>query len=127
MNRELFISQIRSEVPVGSVFENPGGGISAVLSVTGTHIAYRRGKSKISISFDDLFTAYTSFHGQLVCTSDLRVFAPSVFDSCARPSGHSCNATFLFSLLQRIRLAGAIIGSGVKGNPFSVHFFSPLK
>ena len=120
MTVELFASKIRNAVPVGAVFENPGGGTSKVLKVTDTAITYRRGNSTISVSFENLFTAYASFQGQQVSSSELKAFAPSVFDSKARPAGHSCNATFLFMILRRIGVAGELGGKGVKGAPYFV-------
>jgi hypothetical protein len=122
MNLELFISRIRNGVPVWTAFENPGGGTSIVLKITDKAIAYRRGKSSISVPFQDIFKAYAAFQGQRVSSSDLKMFAPSVFDPQARPAGHSCNATFLFLVLQRIgSVAGRIEGNGVKGDPYYVH------
>ena len=121
MNLELFASRIRSAVSVGTVFENPGGGTSTVLKITDTVITYRRGKSTISVSLEDLFTAYASFQGQQVSSSELKAFTPSVFDSQARPAGHSCNATFLFLILRRIGVAGDLGGNGIKGDPYFVH------
>lgn len=121
MNLGLFAAKIRSTVPVGTVFENPGGGTSEILKVTETVITYRRGKSTISVSIENLFNAYASFQGQKVSSSALKVFAPSVFDSKGRPAGHSCNATFLFLILQHIGVAGDLGGNGVKGAPYFVH------
>lgn len=124
MNIDTLVSKIRRTVPIGTVFENTGGGTSVVLAVSDTSISYRRGNSRISISFEAIFQAYTNFKGQYVSSSDLRVYAPSVFDSQARPAGHSCNATFFFLLLHRMGMCGEIGGNGVKGNPYFVHIES---
>jgi hypothetical protein len=43
-----------------------------------------------------------------------------IFDSNARPAGHSCNCTFLFLVLKEIGLCGEIKGAGKAGNPFYV-------
>lgn len=126
MNLDAFVSTIQSTVPTGTVFESPGGGTSVVLAVSNTSISYRRGNSRISISFEALFKAYTKFKGQQVSSSDLKEYAPSTFDSHARPAGHSCNTTFFFLLLQRIGISGEIGGSGVKGNPYFIHI-GPLQ
>jgi hypothetical protein len=120
MNFELFVSSIRNAAPVGFVLKNPSRGISEILETTDTKISYRRGKSKITISFDNLFKAYSSFQGQRVTSSDLKKFLPSIFDSQARPAGHSCNSTFLFTLLQHIGASGSIMGNGRKGDVFFV-------
>jgi hypothetical protein len=111
MDFEMFVSSIRNEAPVGT---------SEILKITDTKISYRRGKSKITVSFDDLFKAYSHFQGKRVTSSDLKKFLPSIFDSRARPAGHSCNATFLFTLLQHIGASGNIMGNGKAGDPFFV-------
>lgn len=121
MNLDLFASKIRSTVPVGTVFQNPGGGTSEILKVTEAAITYRRGNSTVSVSIENLFNAYISFQGQQVSSSALKAFAPSVFDSKARPAGHSCNATFLLLILRHIGVAGDLGGNGVKGAPYFVH------
>lgn len=120
MNLESFVSRIRGAAPAGTVFRNPGGGTSEIIASTDAVITYLRGKSKITVSFDDLFEAYTSFRGKRCTTSDLRKFNPAVFDSQARPAGHSCNATFLFTLLRHTGLAGDINGEGKSGSPFFI-------
>lgn len=108
-------------IPVGLVLENPGGGTSTILECSQSFIKYRRGKSTIRVEFKDLYSAYTVYKGRRVSSSDLKQFAPSVFDSRAKPAGHSCNATLLFILLRESALSGDIGGGGVRGNPFFVH------
>ena len=120
MDFDTFIASIESEFPIGSAFDNPGGGTSTIVRLTETHISYRRGNSNISVAYRDLFEAYSNFIGQEVSSSDLRRFRPSVFDSSARPSGHSCNCTFLFHVLEILGLSGLLQGSGVRGNPYAV-------
>ncbi len=120
MNFEMFVSSIHNAAPVGFVFKNPGGGISEIMKTSDIKITYRRGKSKITISFDNLFKAYSSFQGQRVTSSDLKKFLPSIFDSQERPAGHSCNSTFFFTLLQHIGVSGNIMGNGKRGDPFFV-------
>jgi len=51
---------------------------------------------------------------------DLKTDNPSVFDSQARPAGHSCNCTFLFMVLHQMGIASNVHGRGVRGNPFYV-------
>lgn len=120
MDFDTFVTAIRRALPVGATFNNPGGGSSTVTGYTESHVSYRRGKSTISTSLLDLFEAYSHFIGHDVTTSDLRAFRPTVFDSSARPAGHSCNCTFLFRALEVLSLSGPINGAGVRGNPFSV-------
>lgn len=107
-------------IPVGTVFDNPGGGISTIVNYTDNNILYRRGTAVIYFSFKDIFAAYIKFRNQRVATTDLKKFRPSVFDSSARPAGHSCNCTMFFMLLGHLDLAEEIEGFGVKGAPFSV-------
>lgn len=120
MELDTFASDIRKAFPVGTVIENPGGGTSTIMYFTETHVSYKRGRSKIAVGFTDLYEAYDRFRGQEVSSTDLRELWPSVFDSAARPAGHSCNCTFLFCLLEGLRLSGPISGSGVRGDPYLV-------
>ena len=115
-----FMSVLKTALPVGAVLDNPGGGTSEIIRYSQSFVSYRRGKSTICVSYESLFNAYTAFKGRQVSSSDLKHFAPSVFDSAARPAGHSCNATFLFLLLGELGMSSAIAGSGVKGDPFYV-------
>ena len=120
MTLNQFKRRIEQAVPVGTVFENPGGGTSKIAGYSDAKISYVRGTSKIYVTFKDLFAAYSYFKGQRVSASDLQSFAPAVFDSSAKPAGHACNCTFLFLLLRRLNLAGEIEGSGVRGSPYAV-------
>jgi hypothetical protein len=104
------------------VVENPGGGTSEIVKATDEEISYVRGNSTISIAIEDMFSAFRAFEHRRVSSSDLRRFAPAVFDSDARPAGHSCNCTFLFTLLRSAGLAGELEGTGVRGRPFAVTF-----
>ena len=119
MTRQEFIHAARQAFPSGYEFDNPGGGTTRILSVDAIGIAYRRGNSRISVQFADLYSAYEQFKGRQVSSTDLRRFSPSVFDSNARPAGHSCNCTFLFHVLQRLAVTdGPLEGRGVRGDPF---------
>ena len=121
MNLDHFREQIKKTTPVGTVLKNPGGGTSEITQYSDHNIYYVRGSSTISVSFDDLFSAYSNFKGQRVSSSELRAYAPAIFDSAARPAGHSCNCTFLLLILQRMMLVDKIEGAGVRGNPFNAH------
>ena len=122
MKLDQFKDQIKKTTPVGTVLENPGGGTSEITQYSDHNIYYIRGSSTISVSFDDLFSAYSNFKGQRVSSSELRTYAPAIFDSAARPAGHSCNCTFLLLILERMKLVDEIEGSGVRGDPFAAHF-----
>lgn len=119
MEFEDFVNAINSALLRGMDFDNPGGGTSLIESITDQVITYKRGNSNISVSLEDLYSAFLRFRGRQTTTSELKKFSPSVFDSAARPAGHSCNCTFLFQVLNAIGHAGEIEGSGVKGDPFS--------
>ena len=121
MNFETFKATLQSVVPVGTVLQNPGGGTSEILTVSDEVISYRRGNSIIYVSLQNLFDAYWNFRGRAMSSTELRIFRPSVFDSSARPAGHSCNCTFLFLVLQRLGVVNAIEGKGISGNPFFVN------
>jgi len=116
MTYEQFDEAIRESLPLGLVLENPGRGSSTIVRCTATHITYLRGKCSICVNIRNLYEAYWRFVGTTVKTSDLKRFAPAVFDSSA--NGHNCNATFLLMVLKEIGLASAIEGSGRRGDPF---------
>ncbi len=115
-----FMSDVKSALPIGTVIDNPGGGTSKIVSYTASNISYVRKKSTIVVAFEDLYETFKRFEGQCVSSSELKAFRPSVFDSTARPAGHSCNCTFLFCVLEKLELSGPITGAGVKSNPFAV-------
>lgn len=119
MTIQKFRQKIVSVISTGDVFENPGGGTSEILSLSEEAIRYKRGKSSISVKFSDLYDAQQRFSGSLTSASDLKKFMPHVFDPKARPAGHSCNCTLLFTILGKAGLAGPIVGRGVRGDPFS--------
>ncbi len=123
MDLDTFATSIKRVFPVGAVIDNPGRGTSMIVGFSEGHASYKRGRSTISVAFADLHDAYSRFRGEEVTSTDLREFRPSVFDSAARPAGHSCNCTFLFRLLEGLRLSSQINGSGVRGNPYSVEVF----
>jgi len=122
MNLNDFAGKLREAVPIGTVVDNPGGGTSEVTGFTDERISYVRGSSTISVKLVDLHSAYESFRGKRVTSSELKELDPAVFDSSARPAGHSCNCTFLFVALERAGLASGVAGSGVRGDPYSAVF-----
>ena len=121
MTEQEFIRAAKAALPKGYTFENPGGGTSQITGVGGKAITYRRRNSEIRVLWTDLYRAFDRFRGQRVTSTDLRRFAPAVFDSKARPAGHSCNCTFLFHVLQKLDLTdGGLEGLGRRGSPFSL-------
>lgn len=124
MDLHAFIADTKRVLPVGTVIDNPGGGTSTIVGFSETHVSYKRGRSKIAVAFADLYKAYYRFRGKEVSSTDLRKLWPTVYDSTARPAGHSCNCTFLFRLLEELQLSGPMSGSGVRGDPYSVKVVS---
>jgi len=118
-----FVAAVKVAFPAGTVVDNPGGGISTITGFSDANISYVRGHSTIAVAFSELYDTYRKFRGQHVSSSELRSFRPSVFDSAARPAGHSCNCTFLFRILEKLNLSSAITGSGIRGNPYAIDIF----
>jgi hypothetical protein len=118
MDYQEFVSTIISSKPIGTVIPNPGGGTSTIISYTDENISYQRKNSPITVAFEDLYKAYAKFKGHKVYTTDLRDYAPKIFDS--KRSGHSCNATFLFSILIFLGKVNEIKGEGKTNHPFYV-------
>ncbi len=118
MDRQTFIDRIQEALPVGTVLHNPGRGTSTILSYSDANIGYRRGGSRFTVSFDNLYRAYARYSGKMVSTTDLHGWAPGIFDS--KQGGHSCNCTFLFMVLRDLGEAPVIRGRGVQRNPFFV-------
>ena len=110
---------IIKNISVGDIFNNPGGGTSTVVTINPTFIKYLRGTSKIKLFTEDIEDVYKRFKSKTVSTNMLKDFKPTVFDSLK--NGHSCNTTFLFSILNHVGLLkDGINGSGTKGHPFYV-------
>ena len=120
MTLDDFQRTLREANPPGTIIKNPGGGTSKITEFTDDRVSYVRGASTISVKVTDLFAAYDAFRGKRVSSTELRQLAPSVFDSSARPAGHSCNCTFLFGVLERANLSEDFRGEGVRGSPYSV-------
>lgn len=118
MNYQEFVAEIKANIPVGTAIPNPGGGFSTIVSYTEKNTVYQRKNSPISVAFEDLYKVYEKFKGKKVYTTDLKGFSPKVFDSTRR--GHSCNTTFLFSVLQILGRVTEIKGEGKTNHPFYV-------
>jgi len=118
MDYAEFSESLQMAVPPGTILNNPGKGTSTVISYPDGKVSYKRGGARFYVSIRDLYDAYKHFKGQLVDTSDLKSYAPTIFDSTK--NGHSCHCTFLFLSLQRMGIVDEIQGQGVRGSPFSV-------
>jgi len=124
MNETDFINKVTQVLQPKKVFTNPGRGTSTIISITDTgNIYYRRGGSPLKIAISELSKAYKFFSGKKCTTIDLKEYSPSIFDSKARPAGHSCNCTFLFLMLREMGLASDIKGRWVVGDPFYVDIY----
>ena len=113
-----FHLQIVKRLPPGTVMENPGGGETTITRYSRGMVSYVRGNSTIRVAIGDLYLAYSKFKGTRVSSRDLRQYAPAVFDSNARPAGHSCNCTFFFMVLSRLGMADPLEGAGKAFRPF---------
>ena len=118
---EEFVKRAHAAFPVGYAFANLGRGTTRIEAHSSGHVWYRRGSSTIRVPWGALYAAYAAFAGKRMSSADLREFRPHVFDSLARPAGHSCNCTFLIQLLMGMGLVdGGIQGRGVRGDPYAV-------
>ena len=114
-----FHRRLTAALPPGTTLRNPGGGTTEIISYTASgKLVYQRGRSRMYMSVRDLHAAYRSFSGQTVSSTDLRDFAPEVFNS--KRGGHSCNCTVLFMALNAMGLVDRIEGRGVAGYPYRV-------
>lgn len=100
-----------------TILPSPGRGACTIKGYSDGNVSYVRGKSIIRVSLRDLFAAYAEFRGKEVTSRDLRDYAPQLFDSSARPAGHSCNCTFLFMVLTKLVLTDGILGEGKAYRP----------
>jgi hypothetical protein len=122
MNSNSFLEKIRKIIYIGKIFDNPGGGTSEIIAVNENNVlTYRRGDSNIAINISEIHNIYNSFYGGKCSSNDLKKYAPHIFDSNARPAGHSCNCTFVFLLFEKMGITDKIEGKGIKGSPFYVN------
>ena len=119
MRLSEFRKKVIDAIPAGYVMDNPGGGITTIVAYSESNITYRRGNSKIVVSFGDLHDALLRFRGGVVDSSRLKDYKPNVFGS--RQSGHSCNCTFFFMVLKEMGIVESIDGEGKKGSPFRIY------
>ena len=125
MTENKFIQALQRTFSPSDRFPNPGRGETEFVRVGNDRLVYRRGRSEIRVRVRDLYESYVHFRGGRMSSSDLRSFAPSVFNSAPAtgPSGHSCNCSFPFHLLGTLDLAGPIEGAGIAGDPYAVRVF----
>jgi hypothetical protein len=121
MTLEEFIKLVRELCQVPVIIHFPPLADSAIVRTDYQHIWYRRGRSTIKISIRDMWEATEHFAGERVTTNEIRTYRPHVFDSHARPAGHSCNLTFLFAVLLLLKIATDLQGKGRRGSPYSIH------
>jgi hypothetical protein len=121
MDYGWFLETIVKVIYTGKIFNNPGGGTSEIISVDKNNITYKRNNSNITISINEIYSVYNSFYGKKCSSNDLKEYTPHIFDSHARPAGHSCNCTFVFLLFKEMGIVEKIEGEGKKGNQFYVN------
>ena len=117
-----FHKRMVANLPPGTILHNLRGGTTTIKDYSAGKVSYVRGRSTIRIAINDLFSAYSRFRGARVRSRDLKLYAPMVFDSSARPAGHSCNCTFLFMVLRQLGMASAIEGRGTRAVPLAQLF-----
>jgi hypothetical protein len=118
MTYDEFFSKVKSNLSIGKVLLNPGGGTSKILSFTENNVTYQRGKSPIPISIKTLYELYEKYSGTTVSSTDLKEYLPKVFDS--KHNGHSCNCTFFFMVMKEMGVIQRIRGDGKAHHPFYV-------
>jgi hypothetical protein len=120
MNRSIFVNSIVELCRTTPQLVIAPIAVCEILRAEEDAITYRRGKSRFKVKLQDLYDATDHFSGCRVTTSDIKAFRPQVFDSQARPAGHSCHISLLFSILLLLGIAEELQGRGVRGAPYSV-------
>lgn len=115
--REQFIQKVQSNIHMGDVMDNPGGGTSTIRKMNHEKIVYQRGKSNMTIAYEDIWNLVEKYSGQTVDGADLRTLNPSCYDQ--KHNGHRCNVTFSMMVLDKLgMLENGIQGRGRVGSPF---------
>lgn len=110
---------ILAKIKQGMTYPNPQKGTSRIASITRERIVYIRGSSRITLRIEDIHGVYEQYKGKKCSSNDLKNFEPKVFDS--NQNGHSCNCTFLFTVLNEIGLTeNGIEGQGKPYKPFYI-------
>jgi hypothetical protein len=111
MNIELFFDLIYKNIHIGDNFANPGGartgyGYRTVKTINMNEIIYvnsgTNSEGLITLPIQIFYEVIYEFQSSYCYTSQLKKFRPKVFDSTARPAGHSCNCTFLMSISDKL-------------------------
>jgi len=119
MTKEEFLKQLKSVIPLDSKLDNPGGGVSMIVSIGEDKLSYIRGTSRIYLPVEAVFDVLNEFSGKTVSTNDLKEYNPIVFDT--KRGGHDCNRTVMFCIFEKMGLTfGGIKGSGRRGSPFYI-------
>jgi hypothetical protein len=120
MNIETFFDLISKKIHVGDNFACPGGartgyGYRTIETVNMDKIIYfntgTKSESKIALPIRTFRGVILKFQSSCCYTSQLKQFRPEVFDSNARPAGHSCNCTFLMSTSDKLGFLASSRGS----------------
>ncbi len=111
--------RILTAINQGMVYQNPQKGTSRIASISPEKIVYIRGNSRISLNIEVIHSVYQQYKGKKCSSNDLKIYEPKVFDS--KQNGHSCNCTFLFTVLNEIGLTeNGIEGEGKPYKPFYI-------
>lgn len=120
MNSDTIRKLIEKSFPVGTKIQNPGRGCTKIGGYNVQKVSYMRRSSRMYLPYKTILSVIKSFNGQEVSSKTVKEFLPEIFDSQARPAGHSCNGTTLFLLLKGIGFTERIEGRGKRGNPFKI-------
>ena len=119
MTKEKFLEQLKIDIPIDSKIENPGGGVSMIVSIGEDKLSYIRGTSRIYLPIETVLDVLNEFSGKTLSSSDLKEYNPTVFDS--KHGGHDCNRTVTFCIFEKMGLTvGSVKGSGKRGSPFYI-------
>jgi hypothetical protein len=111
MDIETFSDLICKKILIGDNFANPGGakkgyGYRTVRTINRNQIVFfNAGTEKeapITLLIQKFYDVIFEFQSDCCDTFQLKKFSPEVFDSQARPAGHSCNCTFLMSISDKL-------------------------
>jgi hypothetical protein len=91
MTKDELILLIEQTFSAGDILNNPGGGVSTLVSVGSDKLSYIRGKSRMYLPYDSIFKVIEKYPRGNLTTNNLRQFDPSVFDQ--KHGGHNCNCT----------------------------------
>lgn len=106
MDKEQFIQLICQANLEGLVFNNTRKNPLNILGTNKERIHYQRGKSTVSLKYNQLFKAWDAFKGSTVTSEQLQDWKPEVFDSKGHPKpGHDSNCGMFLMLMEHLGLA----------------------